>query len=126
MPRLREVLGPLAGPIIEIVAARGEATVGDVVADLAGQSSRPHAYTTVMTIMGRLHERGLLARQKVDRRYVYRPTSGEADLLDQLSGAAVDRVLERYGSAALRHFALKVADLDPDLRQRLITLASRK
>ena len=125
-PTLRDVLGPLAAPIIEAVVARGEASVAQVVEDLEKRESRRHAYTTVMTIMGRLFERGLLAREKRGRLYVYRATNPEADLIDQLSQQAVDRVIDRYGSAAFRHFALKLADLDPELRRRLIKLASKR
>ncbi len=125
-PTLRDVLGPLAAPIMEVVVARGEASVGEVVEDLETREGRRHAYTTVMTIMGRLFERGLLAREKRGRQYVYRATNPEADLIDQLSQQAVERVIDRYGSAAFRHFAMKLADLDPELRRRLIKLASKR
>ncbi len=124
-PTIHDVLGPLAAPIIEVVVARGEASVADVTHALDLRDGRRHAYTTVMTIMGRLFERGLLAREKRGRSYVYRATSAEAALVDRLSEEAVARVIDRYGSAAFRHFALKVSDLDPDVRQRLIELASR-
>lgn len=124
-PTLRDVLGPLAAPIIEVVSARGEASVADVVRDLDEREGRPHAYTTVMTVMGRLFDRGLLTRTKRGRRFIYRASIPESDVIDQLSEQAVDRVIDRYGSAAFRHFALKVADLDPDLKQRLIELASK-
>lgn len=124
-PTLRDVLGPLAAPIIEVVSARGEASVADVVRDLDEREGRPHAYTTVMTVMGRLFDRGLLTRTKRGRRFIYRASIPELDVIDQLSEQAVDRVIDRYGSAAFRHFALKVADLDPDLKQRLIELASK-
>ena len=124
-PTLRDVLGPLAAPIMETIAARGEASVGQVVEDLDTREGRPHAYTTVMTIMGRLFDRGLLAREKRGRQYVYRSTNPEAELIDQLSKQAVDRVIDRYGSAALQHFAMKMSDLDPELRRRLIKLASK-
>jgi len=124
-PTLRDVLGPLGAPIIEIVVARGEASVAQVVEDLERRGDRRPAYTTVMTIMGRLFERGLLAREKRGRQYVYRATNPEAALIDQLSEQAVDRVIDRYGSAAFRHFATKLADVDPELRRRLIKLASK-
>lgn len=125
-PTLRDVLGPLAAPIIEVVVARGEASVGQVVEDLEKRDGRRHAYTTVMTIMSRLFERGLLARDKRGRQYVYWAANPEADLIDQLSQQAVDRVIDRYGAAAFRHFATKLADVDPELRRRLIKLASKK
>lgn len=122
-PGIEHVLGPLAGPIMRIVIERGEATVGMVAADLA--DGRPHApaYTTVMTILGRLHERGLLDRRKEGRGYVYRPAADEQDTLERLSGQAVDRLLDKYGTSAMRRFAIRLGDVDPDLRNELISLA---
>ena len=79
-----------------------------------------------MTVMSRLSERGVLRRSKVGRQYVYRPAADEAVLLDAMSERAVDDLIGRYGSAALRQFALRLKDVDPDLRAQLIKLASRR
>lgn len=124
-PAIESVLGPLGGAIARIVFERGEATVGDVVEALAAKGRRP-AYTTVMTVMSRLSERGVLRRSKTGRQYVYRPAAEEAALLDAMSERAVDDLIGRYGSAALRQFALRLKEVDPDLRAQLIELASRR
>lgn len=122
-PRFEDVLGPLASAIMREVAELGEASVGDVVETLHRSRPREYAYTTIMTVMSRLHERGVLARERRGRRFIYRPTATEAELVDRLSGLAVDRLVDRYGSAALRHFAVRLADLDPATRDRLSALA---
>lgn len=122
-PHFEDVLGPLASAIVREVTARREASVADVVEGLRQAQGREHAYTTIMTVMGRLHEKGVLVRERRGRQYIYRPSAPEAELIDRLSGLAVDRVVERYGSAALRHFAVRLADLDPDTRRRLEALA---
>ena len=122
-PRLEDVLGPLAAAIVREVTAREEASVADVVAGLRSAQRRDHAYTTIMTVMARLHEKGVLERDRRGRQYIYRSSAPEAELVDRLSGLAVDRLVERYGSAALRHFAVKLADLDPETRRRLAALA---
>lgn len=122
-PRFEDVLGPLASAIVREVAELGEASVGDVVDALRRSRRREYAYTTIMTVMSRLHERGVLARERRGRQFIYRPTATEAELVDRLSGLAVDRLVDRYGSAALRHFAVRLADLDPATRDRLSALA---
>lgn len=122
-PRFEDVLGPLAAEIVREVTARKQASVADVVDGLQGATGRDHAYTTIMTVMGRLHEKGVLERERRGRQYIYRPSAPEAELVDRLSGLAVDRIVERYGTAALRHFAVKLADLDPQTRRRLEILA---
>ena len=122
-PRYEDVLGPLAAAIVREVTARGEASVADILEGLRATQTREHAYTTVMTVMGRLHEKGVLERDRRGRQYIYRASAPEAELVDRLSGLAVDQVIERYGTAALRHFAVKLADLDPESRRRLAALA---
>ncbi|WP_341252330.1 BlaI/MecI/CopY family transcriptional regulator [Euzebya pacifica] len=66
------------------------------------------AYTTVMTVMNRLYEKGLLRRRREGRAWAYRPSStreayAAATMADALSVAA-------NRTAALLHF---VADLEP-------------
>ena len=122
-PQFEDVLGPLAAAIVREVTARKQASVGDVVDGLRGATGRDHAYTTIMTVMSRLNEKGVLERERRGRQYIYRASAPEAELVDRLSGVAVDRVVERYGTAALRHFAVKLADLDPETRRRLEALA---
>lgn len=122
-PRFEDVLGPLASAIVREVVERGEASVGDVAEALRESQQREHAYTTIMTVMSRLNEKGVLDRERRGRQYVYRVSAPEAELVDRLSGLAVERLVDRYGSAALRHFAVKLADLDPDALRRLEALA---
>lgn len=121
--RIEDVLGPLAAAIVHEIVERGEASVADVVDGLQRTLGREHAYTTIMTVMSRLHEKGVLERERRGRHYVYRSAAPQADVIDRLSGLAVDRLVDRYGTAALRQFAVKLADLDPETRRRLVELA---
>lgn len=80
-------------------------SVRDVLGTLPGDP----AYTTVMTVMNRLYEKGLLRRRRDGRAWSYRPaTSREAyaasTMREALHGA-------RDRKAALLHF---FADLAPD------------
>ena len=54
---------------MEILWERGASNVRDVCQVLP----RPLAYTTVMTTLDRLYKKGLLARSKRDRAFVYQP-----------------------------------------------------
>ncbi|HWP62465.1 MAG TPA: BlaI/MecI/CopY family transcriptional regulator [Candidatus Binatia bacterium] len=122
-PRLEDVLGPLGAAVVREVLARREASVADVVDGLRRGGGRPYAYTTIMTVMSRLHERGVLERERHGRHYVYRPAAPEAEIIDHLSRVAVEQLVDRFGTAALRHFAVKLADLDPETRRRLADVA---
>jgi predicted transcriptional regulator len=62
-------LGALEMQVMEILWARDESSVRDVVQKL----DRRLAYTTVMTTLDRLFKKGLLDRRKSDRAFVYFP-----------------------------------------------------
>ena len=124
-PTIEGIFGPLGAAVMRIVWETGEATVADVAAALPRTQRRRHAYTTVMTVMLRLYERGVLLRTKVGQRYVYRPAADETALIDRLSQQAVDRLLARYGTSALRQFAQRLDEVDPVLRAQLLELAGR-
>lgn len=123
--RPEDVLGPLGAAAMRVVWEQGSATVGAVLEALNARGSRPLAYTTVMTVLARLHEKGLLARSKHGRQFVYRAAAGEAQTIEALSQQAVDRLVDRYGASALRQFAIRLGDVDPALRTQLLDLASR-
>jgi predicted transcriptional regulator len=58
-------------------------SVSDVQAHLTSQGHEA-AYTTVMTVLGRLHEKKLVVRDKDGRRYLYRTASRAAPFKQRL------------------------------------------
>lgn len=84
------------------------------------------AYTTVMTVLARLHEKGLLDRVKHGRGYQYTPRFDEAALIEHLGRQEVTELVERYGTVALSQFAAALADADPATVQRLRDLAGEE
>jgi BlaI family transcriptional regulator, penicillinase repressor len=78
--------------IMKVVWDRPAATVRDVHAAL--NRTRPVAYTTVMTLMNILAQKGYLTRRKVDRAYVYRATRPRKQVLRALVRDFVDRVFD--------------------------------
>src|SRR4026209_194279 len=76
---------------------RGETSVKDVTALL----SSPVAYTTVMTTMDRLFKKGLLARRKVGRAFVYRAEASRKEMEGAVAAELVQSPLDRDGSAPL-------------------------
>ena len=82
--------------IMKVIWDRGEATVRDVVASLSEQ--RQIAYTTVMTMMNILEQKGHLKKWQVDRAFVYKPAHAQEQVIGSMVRDFVDRVFN--GSAA--------------------------
>lgn len=123
-PSVDAVLGPLGAAIMRILWSGDDAALATIIERL-GKGQRRPAYTTVTTILSRLRERGLVDRTRRGRTAVYRALISEAQLVEATSEQAVDKVLARFGDAALRHFATRLGDIDPGLRRELIELARR-
>lgn len=77
------------------------------------------AYTTVMTVLARLHDKGVVQRERHGRGYDYRPVFDEPGLVEHLGRREVDELLERYGDVALAQFAAALEEADPQLLRRL-------
>ena len=79
------------------------------------------AYTTVMTTVNRLAEKGMLRLEQIPRQKAYRyGTSGTPEeFLTLQSRAQVDRLVDRYGDAALAAFAAHFEELPAEQRRRL-------
>jgi predicted transcriptional regulator len=105
--------GPLEAAVMNAVWAAGEPVAVRVVVDrLNAERAEPLAYTTVMTVMARLAEKGVLDRQKQGRGFIYEANAPDA------AGLAVKEVLNTYGDAAVSHF-FDEAQADPEVMERL-------
>jgi predicted transcriptional regulator len=67
-------LGPLEMQVLGLLRT-GEAQGVSEVHDALSADGHELAYTTVMTVLTRLHEKGLLTRTKVGRRFAYVPSA---------------------------------------------------
>ena len=110
---LAKVVGPLEAEVLEEMwRAGGALDVRDVLTQLNDGRKPPLAYTTVMTVMARLAEKGILTRRKEGRGYVYEPAVHDA------AEIAVRNVVKDFGESAMAHF-LAEARADPKLLRRL-------
>lgn len=87
-------------------------TVREVLDALNRQRRQPLAYTTVMTVLTRLADKGALLRHQQGRSFTYAP------LVADEAALAVHDVVRDYGEAALAHF-VEEARADPMLYWRL-------
>lgn len=82
-------LGHLEVTVMDILWARGESSVRDVIQSLG----RPLAYTTVMTTLDRLYKKGLLSRRKSERAFHYSPRWSRQEWEHKRAGDLVARFL---------------------------------
>lgn len=107
---LRKILGDLEAEVMEAVWACGRATVHDVHERLA--ADRELAYTTVMTVMSRLAEKGLLERRKDGAAYVYEPAASKEEFTRRTVGTVLSELLDDFTAPAMSQFVDLVGEQD--------------
>lgn len=85
------------------------------------ESFPDHAYTTIMTVLSRLRDKGFVQESKMGRANLYRPTATREEYVVALMSDALSLVDDR--SVVLAHFA---AAMDDDDRAILARLMRRK
>ena len=104
---LHKLLGDLELEIMELMWPRKQATVRDIVTEL--RPSRPRAYTTIMTVMFHLAEKGLLHRRQQNRKtYVYTIAMTRDEFLDRSVGRMVDTLVADFGDRAVAQFRQRI------------------
>jgi len=108
-------LGDLERAAMEAVWQAGPSTARQVAERLA---DRGLAYTTWLTVLGRLEAKGLLRRDRRDRAHTYSAVASREDHIAVLMQSALGQAEDR--EAALQHFARTVSPAEAEaLRQAL-------
>lgn len=110
-------LGSLEMRALRAVWNRGSATVRDILDDIA--PSHPVAYTTVMTVMSRLADKGLLRRELVGKTYCYTPAFTPEEFTASVSQRMLRSLVAEFGDLAIAQFAAELKRVDPERLRRL-------
>ena len=114
---LAEVLGPLEAEIMDVVWERGEVTVREV--HQALRSARPIAYTTVMTTLGRLTDKGLLRRVEDQPAHHYMPLMSRDQYARTTVKSVVDWLIGHFPDPAVAYLVDRVEREDDRMIERL-------
>lgn len=117
-------LHELEAAIMDVVWSRkfSSFAVGDVLAILERQ--RDIAYTTVMTTMTRLHDKGLLGRERDGKRYLYSPKVTREEFMTSTARTVLDEAVA--GHQAMAMLAEKVSEASAGELDDLEALIQRR
>jgi len=121
---IRQVLGDLESDIMELLWADSPASVKKIHEQLA--LDRSIAYTTVMTVMGRLAEKGLLKREQAGRAYLYVPTQTREEFCSETISTVMQGLIGGFGEPVLSQFVDTVGDQDAEKLDELLHLIELK
>ncbi|MCK6573349.1 BlaI/MecI/CopY family transcriptional regulator [Myxococcota bacterium] len=123
---LRAALPDLEAAVMEVVWAHlpRAFTVRDVLHHL--EATREIAYTTVMTTVDRLAQKGLLSRETSGKAYVYRAATGREAFLDAVARQMAAAAPAMGRASALSFLVELVGDADPEELDRLQRLIDER
>lgn len=125
-PKLPPSLHPLETEVMEEVWRQDVTTVKLVAAALNRAAKSPRAYTTYLTVMRRLDDKGLLSRARNGRSDTYKPRLTREEYKERRAQAEINGLVSEYGDVALAHFAQTLSTLDPERLRKLRRLADRE
>jgi predicted transcriptional regulator len=113
----RRGAGELAGEVLGILQAAGEPlSPADVRERLGGDLA--YAYTTVVTILSRLHAKGVLDRERAGRAFRYYPVADEPGLAARQMASVLAAEADR--EAVLARFVSSLPDEDEQALRRML------
>ncbi len=77
-------VGPLEMKVLGLLDSQPQMSVTDIQAGLKKSSDSDLAYTTVMTVLVRLYNKGYLKRQKSGRQFLYSCSDGKSSASQKL------------------------------------------
>jgi predicted transcriptional regulator len=87
--------------VLKVLWQRGPSTVRDVLEVL--NESRPRAYTSVMSLMNVMADKGQLVRREQGRAFLYEPASQREDTLGGMVADLLGRAFEGSASQLVAH-----------------------
>ncbi len=119
---VEKLLGELELAVMRVAWSRESVTVRDVLDALV--KKRPLAYTTVMTVMSRLADKGLLVAEKRGKTHYYQAAQTREEFEARAAGQVVHSLIADFGGEiALSQFVKELSETDPNQLARLAELA---
>jgi predicted transcriptional regulator len=120
-------LGELQTEVMSIFWRRTSATVREAVELLNEHRRRKKlAYTTVLTLITRLWQRGMLVREPEGRGFRYQAAKSRDAVIGELSEQLIDRLFDDFGDVAVAQLGERLGELDPARLKKLQTSRKRR
>lgn len=116
----KKLLGSLELEVMEFMWHVGDATVRQVTEAI--NQRRSLVYTTVMTVMGHLVDKGLLARTKEGKRYRYRVVQSRSEFLHETSMGMIRTLVDDFGELAIAGFLGEIDKVEAERLEQLRNL----
>ncbi|OAH54761.1 MULTISPECIES: BlaI/MecI/CopY family transcriptional regulator [Bacillaceae] len=114
---LNRFFGPLEAKIMDILWSGEERTIKDVQLEL--EKEKTTNFNTVMTVMNRLVEKGLLQKRAEGRTSMFKTVLTREEFVNTQSKEMTHELMDEFGSVVVSHMIDALDDADDDLVAQL-------
>lgn len=115
---LNRFFGPLEAKIMEILWEAEELSIKDVQQQLEHQDKSVN-FNTVMTVMNRLMEKGVLEKRVQGRLSLFRPIQSKKDFIEEQSKKLTENLLDEFGGIVINHMIDALKEVDQTVLEKL-------
>lgn len=105
---------------MNLVWAHPHASVREIVNLI--DKKKPVAYTTILTILHRLHEKGMVTRQQAQKAYRYTPKISKESYSKNVAQSFIKKFFQSFGEIGITSFAQSIDSLSKEERHHLVSL----
>ena len=114
---LNRFFGPLEANIMEYLWDKDEQSIKAVQQSL--EVDKPINFNTVMTVMNRLVEKGILEKRSEGRLSLFRPVQSKEEFFEEQSKKLTENLLDEFGGSVISHMLDAMKDADQGLIEKL-------
>ncbi|HWO98422.1 MAG TPA: BlaI/MecI/CopY family transcriptional regulator [Bacillus sp. (in: firmicutes)] len=114
---LNRFFGPLESKIMTVLWSGEEMTIKDV--QQALEREKAVNFNTVMTVMNRLLEKGVLQKRAEGRTSLYRPILSKEEFFNTQSKELTHELIDEFGSVVVTHMLDALEEVDQGLIEKL-------
>lgn len=108
------VLGSLEREVMRVLWQKGETSGRNILTEVV--QVRKIAYTTLLTVIGRLTKKGFVKRRRAERNFVYSPTFSEKEFKKQVAKEVLEGLVNLSSASTVSAFV----DLFPRIGEEKI------
>lgn len=114
---LNRFFGSLEAKIMKVLWESSELSIKEVQQRL--EKEKPVNFNTVMTVMNRLVDKGILEKRLQGRLSLFRPTQSKLAFIEDQSKKLTENLLEEFGGVVINHMLDSLKDVDHTLLDQL-------
>lgn len=118
-----KTLSELEQEVMSVVWSLGKCTIREVVDET--NKTKNLAYTTIATILERLHEKGLVKKDTSAFTVIFTPKQTKEEFSENLGRSLLDNFFGSFGDAAIASFAQSIDRLPKEKKEYFLKLLQK-